>query len=295
MANKSLCFLFIIQAIVFFSPVSACLAEEASPQQQEVALQQQEAALRQQEAVEIEKYPSKSLVQIAWECYNAKQYDAALSNAERCIALYDTYAKKQQASLKEPIPTNKIHFYWMLNDVATAKFIKGKVLWEKKDRDGAKAAMNDVADNYGYAMAYDRRGWFWSVSGAARDAIRGMELGIDFGDSASNLLTTKAWEAYEKKDYQAALGFAEHCIRMYKDTAIWQQKSLSRYPKKENIHLYWALNDVGTCCFIAGKSCRMLGQRAKAKEYFTLLEKQLYYASCWDPKGWYWRVVDAPR
>ncbi len=256
---------------------------------------EEENATTNETVVEVPvKFPNKSLVQAAWDSYNAKQFDQALAHAERCIALYDVYAKKMQASLKGPIPQEKINSYWVLNDVATAKFIKGKILWIRdKDGEGAKRVMSDIAQNYSYAMAYDLRGWHWSVANAAKDMIKAIDLGVDFGDSSSSFLTTKAWEAYNKKDYKTALGFAEQCIKMYKEVALWQQKSLTRYPQKKDIPKYWALNDVATCCFIAGKSCQKLKDRVQAREYFNFVKKDLYYGSCWDPQGWYWKVADA--
>lgn len=239
------------------------------------------------------QYPSKSLVQAAWDCYNSKEYDTALLYAERCIALYDTNARKLQASLDAPIPKERINSYWVLNDVATAKFIKGKILWLRNDSESAKRMMSDITQNYRYAMAYDLRGWYWNVADAAKDMLKAIDLGVDFGDSSSSLLTSKAWEFYNKKDYKATLGYAEQCIKMYKEAALWQQRSLSKYPQKENISKYWALNDVGTCCYLAGKANLELGQKEKARDYFNFVKRDLFYASCWDPRGWYWKVAEA--
>lgn len=237
--------------------------------------------------------PNKSFVQAAWDSYNAKDFNCSLVYADRCIALYDIFAKKLQASLNKPIPTEKINQYWALNDVAAAKFIKGKIFWIRdKDAQGAKSILSDIVNNYSYAMAYDLRGWYWSVSGAARDMLNAINLGIDFGDSSSSYLTAKAWESYGKKDYKAAVGFAGQCIKMYKEAALWQQKSLTKYPSKKDINKYWALNDVGTCYFILGKSYRALKQKKQAKECFNFIKRNLYYASCWDPKGWYWKVAE---
>ena len=285
--------------IAFFVSSSFLFAQALDSVQEPAAEQGQEELAGEQsqpasEAREEEKnYPSKSLVQEAWDAYNAARYDEALKFAERCISLYEVKANELQASLNSPIPIDKINSFWLLNDLATAKFIKGKVLWAKKDHDGAKKAMSDVALNYKYAMAYDLRGWHWNVASAAKDALRAMEVGIDFGDSSSSFLTMKAWECYNDKDYKGALGYSEQCINMYQKAALWQQKSLTRYPRKEDIIKYWALNDVGTCCYIAGKSCRYLEQGEKSRMYFDFVKKRLYYASCWDPKGWFWKITDA--
>ncbi|MBI3991289.1 MAG: hypothetical protein HY350_03970 [Candidatus Omnitrophica bacterium] len=232
-------------------------------------------------------------MQAAWDSYNSKDFECSLVYADRCIALYDVFAKKLQASLDRPIPRDKINQYWALNDVAVAKFIKGKIYWIRdRDAQSAKSILSDIVNNYNYSMAYDPRGWYWSVSRAAEDMLQAINLGVDFGDSSSSFLTAKAWGAYGKKDYKAAMGFAEQCIKMYKEAALWQQKSLTKYPQKNDINKYWALNDVGTCYFILGKAYRALKQREKAKECFDFIRKNLYYASCWDPKGWYWKVEE---
>jgi len=251
-------FLATIAVLYIVNPAVSC-AQEDSP--------------AETKTIDIEKHPNKGLVQAAWDSYNVKDYDRALSYAERSIATYDFKAKQLQASLKGPIPVEKTHQYWPLNDVATAKFIKARILWLRKDESGSRQVLSDIINNYGYAVAYDVRGWFWSVSNASRDMLKAMELGIDFGDSSSSYLTFKAWEAYTEKDYKSCLGYAKQCVEMYKEAALWQQKSLSRYPAKDDIKKYWALNDVGTCCFLAGKSSQKLGMGNEARWYFNFVRK----------------------
>ncbi|MDP2920892.1 MAG: hypothetical protein Q8O12_00790 [Candidatus Omnitrophota bacterium] len=113
---------------------------------------------------------------------------------------------------------------------------------------------------------------------------------IDIGDGSSSFITTKAWEMYNKKDYQSALAYAEKCIELYESEAITQQESLVRYPEKKDISKYWALNDAGTCYYIAGLASLETGKNEQAQDYFTFVAESLSYASCWDPKGWYWKV-----
>jgi len=113
---------------------------------------------------------------------------------------------------------------------------------------------------------------------------------IDIGDSSSSFITTKAWEMYNKKEYLSALAYAEKCIELYESEAVTQQEFLTRYPEKKDISKYWALNDVGTCYYIAGLVSLKTGENEQARGYFTFITKSLPYASCWDPKGWYWKV-----
>lgn len=118
---------------------------------------------------------------------------------------------------------------------------------------------------------------------------------IDIGDGSSSFITTKAWEMYNKKDYQGALAYAEKCIELYESEAIIQQESLARYPEKKDISKYWALNDVGTCYYIAGLASLKIDRNEQAQGYFTFITESLSYASCWDPKGWYWKVGPEAR
>ena len=113
---------------------------------------------------------------------------------------------------------------------------------------------------------------------------------VDIGDGSSSFITTKAWEMYNKKEYKNALAYAEKCIGLYKSEAITQQESLTRYPEKVDISKYWALNDVGTCYYIAGLVSLEMGKNEQAQGYFSFITELLPYASCWDPKGWHWKV-----
>jgi len=113
---------------------------------------------------------------------------------------------------------------------------------------------------------------------------------IDIGDSSSSFMTTRAWEMYNKKEYLSALAYAEKCIELYKSEAVTQQESLARYPEEADIPKYWALNDVGTCYYIAGLVTKEMGKNKEAEGYFTFVAESLSDASCWDPKGWYWKV-----
>ena len=122
-------------------------------------------------------------------------------------------------------------------------------------------------------------------------SILNAEDTIDIGDGSSSFIAAKAWEMYNKKEYLSALAYAEKCIELYESEAVAQQESLARYPeKKDIISKYWALNDVGTCYYIAGLASLKTGKNEQAQTYFTFITKSLPYASCWDPKGWHWKV-----
>lgn len=237
---------------------------------------------------------SRSLIQQAWTAFDAKEFDKAMGPIEECIARFDLKAREQQASLKEPIPNNKANQYWELNDVAVAKFIKAKIYIEKNETEKAKQVLNDLIENYPYALAYEPRGgWHWMVADAARRLsadLRGGGLAAVSG--SSNVLKKKTYDAYKNGQHALAMSHAEKCIDLYRDSALIQQKQLTKYPEEKHISRYWSLNDVGTCYYLAGLSALAMGDRAKMEKYFQTIKQEFFYASFWDPNGWYSRITD---
>jgi len=120
-------------------------------------------------------------------------------------------------------------------------------------------------------------------------AVRGQ----DFGDHASSTLTTKAWEALGRQDHAAVAAFVGKCRELYEAEAIKQQAALRDYLPAEKGHDAWALNDVGTCCFIEGQSLEKLGKKKEAVAAYRRVAKDLAFAQCWDPKGWFWKPAEA--
>ena len=74
-----------------------------------------------------------------------------------------------------------------------------------------------------------------------------------------------------------------------------QQSSLVTFPRKDKAHENWALNDVGTCYFILGKSYADQKQWKEAKTSFKKVLKEFYFSQSWDNKGWFWKVSTAAR
>ncbi len=116
----------------------------------------------------------------------------------------------------------------------------------------------------------------------------------DFGDHTSITLTTKAWEALAKKDYNGVAAYSKKCIELYGQKASEQQASLKDFAPKEQAFDYWALNDVATCYFILGKSYKEQGKPAKAKEAYKKIISDYSYAQCWDGGSKaHWQVAAA--
>ena len=116
---------------------------------------------------------------------------------------------------------------------------------------------------------------------------------LDYGDYTSVTLQVKAWEALGEGKYQDAVKYTEKCAGLYEEQARDMQASLSAKPSTENVHDYWALNDVGTCYFIRGEALVKLKKEAEAMAAFKVVRDELFYAQAWDPKGWFWSPSDA--
>ena len=131
------------------------------------------------------------------------------------------------------------------------------------------------------------------VSGCASTPEPSEPAAIDFGDFTSSTLTTNAWLALAAGDFENAITYTEKCAELYEVEARKMQASMTETAHPDDVHDYWALNDVGTSYFIKGEALIKLGRKAEAIEAFKVVRDELNYAQAWDPKGWYWRPSTA--
>ena len=125
--------------------------------------------------------------------------------------------------------------------------------------------------------------------------LPGQAFADNFGDYKSSTLTGKAWEAYNSKDYKGAVVYAQKCIELYAEDAKKMQAGLTDYPtgKPEDVHKYWALNDVATSYYILGMSLAGSGDKEGARQAFDTVIKEYTFGQCWDPQGWFWKPAEA--
>lgn len=116
---------------------------------------------------------------------------------------------------------------------------------------------------------------------------------LDFGDSTSQTLTTNAWNALGEGNYMNAIKYTERCAELYEEEARKMQSSLNAKAHVDEVHDYWALNDVGTSYFIKGEALAKLGKKSEAVVAYKVVRDELSYAQAWDPKGWFWSPADA--
>ncbi|MFC1594744.1 tetratricopeptide repeat protein [Candidatus Omnitrophota bacterium] len=245
-------------------------------------------------------FKSSTLTAKAWIALAEGNIEAVLAYTNKCVALYAEEAKNMQAGLTDYASGSNqdIFKYWALNDVGTCVFIQGEAYKNAQMLEEAKESYASVINDYSYAQCWDTKGWFWKPAEAAKEKLSAIETGqeYDFGDNASQTLTTKAWAALTANDLDAVLAFTDKCINSYQDKAQEMQASLNSYPwEKKEVFSYWALNDVGTCLFIKGEALRKAGRVEEAKDAFDTLRKSYFFAQCWDTQGWFWKPVDAAR
>ena len=92
---------------------------------------------------------------------------------------------------------------------------------------------------------------------------------------SSSELKTKAWKAFDKKDYETSKRDAQTAIDIYKDL------------KERQI-----LDDVAACHFIIADILRMEGKKDEAKVKYRYIAQNYPNSQCWDPRGWYWKVAE---
>lgn len=246
-------------------------------------------------------FRSSTLTAKAWEALEQGDIEAVLAYTNKCLELYAEQAQKMQSSLTE-YPTGKndeIFAYWALNDVATSLFIQGEAYRRAKMMDEAKEVFQKLVDEYTYGQCWDPKGWFWKPAEAAQEKLTLIESGssVDFGNSTSQELTTKAWGVLSENRLDDVLAYTNKCINQYGSKAKDMQSSLSEYPweSKEKIFSYWALNDVGTCLFIQGEAYQNAGKLEEAKQAYQKLIDEYSFAQCWDPQGWFWKPAEAAQ
>jgi len=115
----------------------------------------------------------------------------------------------------------------------------------------------------------------------------------DFGDFKSWTLTSKAWQALERQQYEEGLTFIAKTKELYEAEAVRQQAGLSDFLPADKAQEAWALNDVGTCYFIEAQIRERQRDAAAAAAAYKKLASSYRFAQCWDPKGWFWRPAEA--
>jgi len=114
--------------------------------------------------------------------------------------------------------------------------------------------------------------------------------------NSSAALTTKAWQALDGKNFDAAVAAADVVINTFGDAALKIQAATTAAPTtNEGKFALGPLNDVGTAYFIKGSALEQLGKKQEAVAAYKMVVEKLPMAYCYDPKGWFWQPANAAR
>ena len=112
-----------------------------------------------------------------WNELGRRHFDKVYSLMDECIAKYEKQAQAQARKLHSLPSKGKENVYQVMNDVAVCYFIKGEALVRQKKNEEAKKVFKEVIEKYPYAVAWDPRGWFWSVKEKSQITLKKLETG----------------------------------------------------------------------------------------------------------------------
>jgi beta-glucuronidase len=122
------------------------------------------------------KPTSTELITKARAAQAQKNYEEVFMVTQEVIDTYKDQAEKEQASLKEfPKSKQEIEMVQSLNDVATAFFIQAESYRDQRKIQEAIKNFKTVVEKYGYAQAWDPRGWYYKLAEVAREGIDRLE------------------------------------------------------------------------------------------------------------------------
>jgi tetratricopeptide (TPR) repeat protein len=245
---------------------------------------------------------SSTLTTKAWQALADKNTEAVLVYTNKCIDMYGPAAAKMQAGLTE-YPSGEaqnVFSYWAVNDIATSLYIQGEAYRKAKEIDKAKAAYQRVINEFSYGQAYDPGSkTFWKPAEAAADALYMIDKGLDldYGNMTSSTLVQRMWVSLASEDLEEVIAYNMKLARLYSGVAKDMQRTLKDYPQlpAENIHTYWALNDVATGEFIVGEAYRLKGKNEEALAAYKKVIADYWYGQCWDTNGWFWKPAEAAQ
>ncbi len=118
----------------------------------------------------------------------------------------------------------------------------------------------------------------------------------DYGDSSSNVLVTKAFEALDAEDWDALDAYTKKCILLYQTEARRMQKKWKEYPAADIANSQWALNHVSCSHFLRGEMFEKQGKYHKAHEEYETCIQKYGFAQAWDPRqNAFWKVAEQAR
>ena len=171
------------------------------------ALTQETASVEDQANTTSEKIPSKELVQQAWEASSKKDVPQIEKLVEQALQVYGVEAKQQQASLTGLPSLADAPRYQSLNDVGTLLFIRAEAYMNQGQTEKATVLFQEIIDDYGFAQAWDPRGWYWSVAEKSQASINVLS-GKEVEEESVKAMRTKP--SLATKGTEPIVGYAKY-------------------------------------------------------------------------------------
>jgi len=120
---------------------------------------------------------SSDLVRVSWKASNENKMDELEKYYGQIMSAYEKEAQRQAALLTSFPPRDQIESYRVMNDVATAVFIRAETLMHNGKSEEAQVLFEQAIKEYPWAQAWDpSRGAYWSIrekSQASINVIKG--------------------------------------------------------------------------------------------------------------------------
>ncbi|MBU0694794.1 MAG: hypothetical protein KKC11_09065 [Candidatus Omnitrophica bacterium] len=120
---------------------------------------------------------SSEYVKKGWAVLGERKFEEVHQITDKCINEFSQTADNLAARLSELPSKGEESKYQVMNDVATCYFIKGEALMREEKIPEAKKVFKEAVDKYPFAVAFDPRGWYWSIKEKAEITLRKLETG----------------------------------------------------------------------------------------------------------------------
>jgi len=126
----------------------------------------------------------------AWSELGKRNFTLVYRLTSECIKNFEAEASRQSALLNGLPPKGKENVYKVMNDVATCYFIRGEAFMREGKIEQAKDTFTEVIKKYPYALAWDPRGWFWSIKEKSEITLRKLKTGRIEEELKQNIVKT---------------------------------------------------------------------------------------------------------
>jgi len=115
-----------------------------------------------------------------------------------------------------------------------------------------------------------------------------------FADEAWQV-TSKAWEALAKNDFNTVERLANESVRKWGEQARKRNNELFRLPSAKEAKKYNTLNELATIVWLKGEALLKKGDRDGALAAYYTVIADYEFGQTWDNKGWYWSPAATSR